>query len=212
VVVATDDLRIKHAVESFGGRVEMTPEDLASGTDRVAHLAVNMDGDIFVNLQGDEPLVDPGVLQALIKPFTDPEVQMTTPVSAIEHAADLTDPNKVRVVRDQNGDALYFSRSVIPFIRDVKNVTDWPQRNIFYKHIGIYAYRKAFLALLTRLPVSELESAEKLEQLRVLENGYRIRTVLTRYRARSVDTPEDLDRLNKEVEKKNITMDSIYEN
>ncbi len=212
VLVATDDLRIKLAVENFGGKVEMTPEDLRSGTDRVAYIAERHDGDIFVNLQGDEPLVVPDVLTALVEPFTDPDVQMTTPVSIVTSPSDLTDPNKVRVICDQNGDALYFSRAVIPFLRDIGDIKFWPKNHIFYKHIGIYAYRKEFLIRLTHLPEGKLESAEKLEQLRVLENGFRIRTVVTNYQARSVDTEEDLALINREVAKNNITIESYHEN
>jgi len=212
VLVATDDLRIKHAVENFGGKVEMTPQNLRSGTDRVAYVAERHDGDIFVNLQGDEPLVVPGVLKALVEPFADPDVQMTTPVSIVTNPSDLSDPNKVRVVCDQSGDALYFSRALIPFMRDISEIKLWPENHIFYKHIGIYAYRKAFLIKLTQLPEGRLEAAEKLEQLRVLENGYRIRTVITNYQARSVDTEEDLARINREVAKNNITIESYHEN
>ncbi len=212
VLVATDDSRIKQTVESFGGMVELTPEDLPSGTDRVACMAERYEADIFVNLQGDEPLVVPGVLQALIRPFSDPDVQMTTPVSTIEDPADLYDTNKVRVICDINGNALYFSRAAIPFLRDISETSLWPKNHIYYKHIGIYAYRKAFLIKLTRLPVGKLESAEKLEQLRVLENGYRIRTVVTNYRERSVDTPEDLEKINNDIRKNKITMEALYEN
>ena len=211
VLVATDDHRIKEAVERFGGTAVLTPEDLASGTDRVAFVAGMQEGEIFVNLQGDEPLVEPGVLRTLLDPFSDNTVQMTTPVSVIEDPSDLTDPNKARVVCDRNGDALYFSRAAIPYCRDVKNFNAWPVEHNYYKHIGIYAYRRDFLLMISGLPVGELEAAEKLEQLRVLEHGYRIRTVITTYRARSVDTPEDLRRLNSDVKANNITMDTFYE-
>ena len=212
VIVATDDDRIRQTVESFGVEAVMTPADLASGTDRVAFLAEKIKAGIFVNLQGDEPLVTPAVLKALVEPFSDPDVLMTTPVSKIDDPSDLTDANKARVIIDHNGDALYFSRAAIPILRDVKDIRMWPESHIFYKHIGIYAYRRSFLMQLTRMPVSSLEMAEKLEQLRVLENGYRIRTVATDYKAHSVDTPEDLDRINREVGEKKITMEVSNEN
>jgi 3-deoxy-manno-octulosonate cytidylyltransferase (CMP-KDO synthetase) len=212
VIVATDDDRILQAVASFGGDAVMTPAELTSGTDRVAFLAGKIKAGIFVNLQGDEPLVTPEVLKALVEPFSDPDVLMTTPVSRIDDPSDLTDANKARVIIDRKGDALYFSRAAIPVLRDIEDIQKWPESHIFYKHIGIYAYRRSFLMQLARMPISSLEVAEKLEQLRVLENGYRIRTVVTEYKTRSVDTPEDLQRINREVGEKNITMEDSNEN
>lgn len=200
VLVATDDARIQSVVEDFGGNAEITPSELPSGTDRVAFLAKNLNADIFVNLQGDEPLISPQVLKKVCEPFSDPMVRMSTPVKKVSDVAALADPNLVRVAVDRNGDALYFSRSVIPYLRDETEQKSWMTKFDFLQHIGIYAYRKNFLLKLTELPVGKLESAEKLEQLRVLENGYKIRTVLTDYVSVSVDTRGDLEQVTKYIE------------
>ena len=211
VLVATDDDRIFDAVQKFGGKVIMTPEDLASGSDRVAWLAGSGDGDVYVNLQGDEPLINPMVLENLCQAFDDPAVAMATPIKIIKTEKELTDPNNARVVIDNQGDALYFTRAVVPYYRGVKDYAEWLNTGTYYKHIGIYAYRREFLLRLAALPQGNLEQTEKLEQLRVLENGYRIRTVLTEYESISVDTSDELDEVNNYVQKNGIKMDADHE-
>jgi 3-deoxy-manno-octulosonate cytidylyltransferase (CMP-KDO synthetase) len=207
VIVATDNQQIFNYISSIGGKVIMTPEDLASGTDRVAFVAKDMGADIFLNLQGDEPLILPEVLDKVCSAFSDPAVQIATPVTKIKTVGDLTDPNLVRVTLDQQLNALYFTRAIIPHYRDLENHEDWLSKFNYYKHIGIYAYRKDFLLHLTQLNPGELEKVEKLEQLRVLENGYKIRVVITKYESRSVDTQEDLIEINKFVKNHQITME-----
>jgi 3-deoxy-manno-octulosonate cytidylyltransferase (CMP-KDO synthetase) len=209
VIVATDNQIIFDHMTSIGGRVVMTPEDLPSGTDRVAYIAREIDAEIFLNLQGDEPLIVPDVLEKVCLVFEDPEVQIATPVTRIKSEADLTDPNLVRVALDHSGNALYFTRAVIPYFRDLDNYGDWLTNFEYYKHIGIYAYRKEFLLSITELEPGELEKVEKLEQLRVLENGYKIRTVITDYQSRSVDTNEDLKEMNKYIIDHHLTMEEV---
>jgi 3-deoxy-manno-octulosonate cytidylyltransferase (CMP-KDO synthetase) len=191
VIVATDDPRIVAAVESFGGQVVLTRRDHASGTDRVAEVARNLDADIIINLQGDEPLVEPAALDHLADLLDcNPETDMATlavPIRSVEH---WHDPNCVKVVRDAAGRALYFSRSAIPFIRNGR-----PSFHIdpptLLQHLGLYAYRRHFLAHLASLPPQPLERLEQLEQLRVLSLGHRIQVGLVRALAIGVDTYED---------------------
>jgi 3-deoxy-manno-octulosonate cytidylyltransferase (CMP-KDO synthetase) len=209
VIVATDSQTIYDHIVSIGGRVIMTPEGLSSGTDRVAYLARDINAEIFLNLQGDEPLIVPEVLEKVLNAFDDPEVQMATPVVKIKSVQDLTDSNLVRVVMDREGNALYFSRGVIPYFRDLEKYEDWLKKHDYYKHIGIYAYRKDFLLHLTSLKLSQLEDVEKLEQLRVLENGFKIRTVMTDYESRSVDTKDDLIEINNFISDHHLTMEEI---
>ncbi len=200
VLVATDDKRIAQVVEQFGGKVCLTPSDVPSGTDRVALAVQDLEVDVVVNLQGDEPLIDPLLLDELVNVFKQrPDVEMATPVKKIESRADLTNPNLVRVVRDRQNFALYFSRSVVPYLRDAGDPKGWLEQFNFYKHVGIYAYRKDFLLKLTALPPGNLEQAEKLEQLRVLENGFKIFTIETHYNSVSIDTPEELEMLNQQL-------------
>lgn len=201
VVIATDHKKIKDTVESFGGEVILTSPDLPSGTDRVAAAVQLIDTDIVINLQGDEPFVEPELLNSMVLAFSDSEIYMATPIKKIESDEDLMDPNLVRVVKDVNNYALYFTRNVIPYLRDF-NKEEWLPNFNFYKHVGIYAYRKSFLNILTKLPESSLEKAERLEQLRVLENGYKIYTVETDYDSMSVDTSEDLKKANQLLNKK----------
>ena len=203
VIVATDHADIEKEVESFGGEVVMTDPELASGTDRVAAAVQKIDTDIVINLQGDEPFVEPELLNKLVSAFSDSEIYMATPIRKIESLEDLNDPNLVRVVKDVNNYALYFTRNVIPYLRD-HNKKEWINKFKYFKHVGIYAYRLTFLNILTTLSVSELEKAERLEQLRVLENGYRIYTIETDYDSMSVDTPEDLIKVNQLLENKKI--------
>jgi 3-deoxy-manno-octulosonate cytidylyltransferase (CMP-KDO synthetase) len=208
VIVATDDQRIVQAVNDFGGLAELTPADLGSGTDRVAFLARKTDAQVYVNVQGDEPLIAPELLSQVCVPYDDAAVMMTTAVSKIETVKELTDPNLVRVVLDYEGNALYFSRAVIPYLRDRADVQTWFEQHTFYKHIGIYSYRRDFLLKLTALPPGNLEQAEKLEQLRVLENGFKIRTVLTYYHSLCVDTPEDLIQVEKFIKLNKLRVDA----
>lgn len=194
VVVATDDPRIVAAVESFGGKVVMTRRDHPSGTDRVAEAARPLDADVIVNLQGDEPLVDPAALDLLPHLLErDRNADMATLAVPIRSAERWRDPNCVKVVLDATGRALYFSRSPIPFVRDGQPDFDaHPPR--FFQHLGIYAYRREFLFKLAALPPEPLEQAEKLEQLRVLALGRPIKVGVVEYAAAGVDTLEDYER------------------
>ena len=191
VFVATDDMRIANAVEAFGGSAILTSSDLPSGTDRVAACTEHLEDDaIIVNVQGDEPLICSEPLAKLLEVFTDPEVQMASLMTPLTNMEDLPNPNIVKVVVDSKGDALYFSRSPLPYYRDpVPN----PQ---YFRHIGVYAFRKATLQRFVSLNVGKLEQIEKLEQLRALENGIKIRMVETDYQGLGVDTPEDLQRIS----------------
>jgi 3-deoxy-manno-octulosonate cytidylyltransferase (CMP-KDO synthetase) len=195
VIVATDHEKIKEIVELFGGEVVLTDPNLASGTDRVAKAVQDINTDIVINLQGDEPFVEPELLNKMVAVFTDPDIYMATPIRKIKYNEDLNDPHSVKVVKDINNFALFFTRSTIPYLRGYES-GEWTDKFSYYKHIGIYAYRKSFLNKLTVIPVSPLENAEKLEQLRVLENGYKIYTIETEYESISVDTPEDLKKVN----------------
>jgi 3-deoxy-manno-octulosonate cytidylyltransferase (CMP-KDO synthetase) len=194
VVVATDDARIMDAVASFGGKAVMTRSDHPSGTDRVAEVARGLDADVIVNLQGDEPLIDPATIELLPHLLRqDREAVMATLAVPITSREQWQDPNCVKVVRDRNGRALYFSRSPIPFVRDGK--PDFSgKRGEFLQHLGLYAYRREFLLELAQLPPEPLEEAEKLEQLRVLALGYRIAVGVVAHAGRGVDTPADYER------------------
>ena len=196
VIVATDHIEIFKAVENFKGLAIMTDPGLPSGTDRVYTAIKNLEADVVINLQGDEPFIPEKLLNDLVDVFNDPTVEIATAVKRIREESELNDPNAVKVIRDKNGYAIYFSRAVIPFMRDLQNGQNWLNFNIFYKHIGIYAYRKLCLEKLTRLDQSNLEKCERLEQLRFLENGFKIFTLVTDYDSISVDTKEDLDKVN----------------
>lgn len=194
VIVATDDERIVQAVEVFGGTVCMTSTRHRSGTERVAEVGGNLDVDVVVNLQGDEPMMDPGCIEAVIEPFrSDPSLMISTLKCSAE-AEEISDPNVVKVVTDRNGNALYFSRSTIPHLR--RQRPGKGEQAAVFKHVGIYAYRGAFLEILPDLSDCRLEEVEDLEQLRFLYNGYRIRVVPYEYHGVAVDTPEDLVRIN----------------
>lgn len=191
VIVATDDQRIFNAARDFGARVRMTRPDHASGTDRVAEIASAETCDIVVNIQGDEPLIDPDAIDAAILPMAhDPEILMATLKKRIEDPREIEDPNVVKVVTDLRGDAIYFSRAPIPHYRE-------DDRAVWFKHIGLYLYQRDFLLGYSELPVGPLEQAERLEQLRALENGLRIRVVETEYESLGVDTPRDLERVER---------------
>jgi len=183
-LVATDDLRIAEAVRGFSGEVAMTGE-CRSGTDRVCEAVRELEVEVVLNVQGDEPLIEPGCLEALLGCFADPAVRMATLKRPLEPGED-ANPNVVKVVTDLAGDALYFSRSLLPYPR--------AERVPAFAHVGVYAYRKSMLAEAAAMPSTPLERAESLEQLRVLEHGGRIRVVATSYRSIGVDTPEDLHR------------------
>ena len=199
VLVATDDERIASAVRAFGGRVEMTSRDHETGTDRLAEVAARLDSDIIVNVQGDEPLIVPAMIDEAIAPLAaDPEILVGTVVRKIETPEELLSISVVKAVLDRDGYCLYFSRSTIPFVRDVP-LPDWLGRRVHYKHIGLYVFRRDFLLRYTELPATPLESLERLEQLRILEHGYRIRAVVTTHNSISVDTPEDLEQVKKLV-------------
>jgi 3-deoxy-manno-octulosonate cytidylyltransferase (CMP-KDO synthetase) len=190
ILIATDDERVYSAAKNFGARVRMTRSDHLSGTDRVAEAASAVDAEIVVNIQGDEPLIDPAAIDAAILPMVhEPEIVMGTLKKRIEDAREITDPNVVKVVTDRAGDAIYFSRCAIPFEREKSVNTP------YFKHIGLYVYQRDFLLAYSALPVGPLETAERLEQLRALENGFRIRVVETEYESLGVDTPEDLERV-----------------
>jgi len=195
VLVATDDARILDAVLKFGGAACMTSRTHRSGTDRVAEAAKYSDAQIVVNLQGDEPLIDPGCIEIILKPFVDePELMISTAKSPLTSEEELISPNVVKVVTDQKDYALYFSRQPLPYFHGKPARPDGNLAGSF-KHIGIYAYRKHFLELLPTLKESPLERAEGLEQLRFLENGFKIKVVLYDYQSVAVDTPEDLTRV-----------------
>jgi 3-deoxy-manno-octulosonate cytidylyltransferase (CMP-KDO synthetase) len=194
VVVATEDARIKSAVEAFGGEAIITRSDHRTGTDRVAEVAVHVPAEIYVNVQGDEPLIDPGTIDSLISAMLEDEsVRIAGPCVAITQRNDIMDPNITKVVRDFDGNALYFSRAPIPWVRD-RNETIAARH---WKHIGLYAFRRDALLEFPTFPPGELEGLEQLEQLRWLENGFRIRVVETEYDAVSVDVPSDVERVEK---------------
>jgi 3-deoxy-manno-octulosonate cytidylyltransferase (CMP-KDO synthetase) len=194
LVIATDDERIAEAARGFGARVRMTRADHPSGTDRVAEVAVVEDAELVVNIQGDEPLIDPQAIDAAVLGLLeDPAAPMGTLKKRIEDERELASHNVVKVVTDRSGYALYFSRSLIPHQRDP--LVEGPVQH--YKHVGLYVYRREFLLGYSELPVGPLEQAERLEQLRALENGHKIRVVETDYESLGVDTPEDLVRVSR---------------
>ncbi|WP_126147497.1 3-deoxy-manno-octulosonate cytidylyltransferase [Synechococcus elongatus] len=192
VAIATEDQRVVDAAAAFGAEAILTSADLASGTDRVAEASLHFpDCEVIANVQGDQPFVTPGLLQALVSPYRAGELpEMTTVGGPYDPAQDADDPNTVKVVCDQRGNALYFSRSAIPYPRTV--VHDLP----VYHHFGLYAFRRDFLAQYRQLPPTPLERSESLEQLRVLEQGYRIRVVPCADKVIEVNTADDLERAN----------------
>lgn len=192
LLIATDDERIAAAVRKFGGRVRMTREDHPSGTDRLAEIASSEQAALYVNIQGDEPLIDPEAIDAAILcVHGDESVSMGTLKRRIADPTDIVNTNVVKVVTNLLGDAIYFSRCPIPYDRDGRTAVP-----LYSKHIGLYVYRRDFLLHYPDLTVGPLERAERLEQLRAIENGYRIRVVDTQYESLGVDTPEDLERVN----------------
>lgn len=195
VYVATDDERISQAVEQFGGKPVMTRSDHKSGTDRIEETVekTGTQADVIINVQGDEPFIQSSQIETLMHLFEDPETQIGTLGKRFETLEALQNPNSPKIVVDNRGFALYFSRSVIPYIRGV-GPNDWLGHYPFLKHLGVYAYRREVLQQVTRLSQSSLEKAESLEQLRWLQNGYRIRVGLTDVETVGIDTPEDLQR------------------
>lgn len=197
VYVATDDIRIFEAVENFGGNVIMTGE-CSCGTDRVYQACKDIEGDIILNVQGDEPLIKPEMIRDLIEAFNDSDVQMATLRKKIVNNDELDNPNVVKVITDKFDDAIYFSRFAIPFDRDKKNEID------IYKHIGIYGYKKSFLEKFVAMEQTNLEKIECLEQLRAIENGYKIRVKETIYQSIGVDQPSDIARVEEQMKREGI--------
>lgn len=200
VIIATDDERIASAVRAFGGRVVMTSRDHETGTDRLAEVAAGLDSEIVVNVQGDEPLIEPAMIDEAIRPLVeDPSIVIGTLKCRIRNLHDFLSPNVVKVVTDRNGFALYFSRSPLPNFRDkwndLKDEAFNSGKLLCHKHVGLYVYRRDFLLQYARMAPTQLELSEKLEQLRVLENGYRIKVVETAYESIGVDTPGDLEKV-----------------
>ncbi len=193
--VATDDERILQAVEAFGGRAVMTRSDHRSGTDRIEEAAEKLgtEADVIINVQGDEPFIQRSQIETLMHLFDDPQTQIGTIGKPFETMEQVANPNSPKIVTDLRGYALYFSRSIIPFVRG-KEQAEWAASFTFLKHLGLYAYRREVLRQVTQLPQSPLELAESLEQLRWLQNGYRIKVGLTDVETVGIDTPDDLRR------------------
>ena len=193
--VATDDDRIYQAVEAFGGRAVMTRSDHKSGTDRIEEAAekIGTNADVIINIQGDEPFIQPSQIKTLMQLFDNTDTQIGTLGKKFESMEAAKSSNSPKIVTDLQGFALYFSRSVIPFVRGIEQ-DEWIKHFPYLKHLGLYAYRREVLREVTQLPQSPLELAESLEQLRWLENGYRIRVGLTDVETVGIDTPEDLQR------------------
>jgi 3-deoxy-manno-octulosonate cytidylyltransferase (CMP-KDO synthetase) len=198
VVVATDDIRIEKHVKTFGGKAVMTSDQHQSGTDRCfeAITIFAEPADIIINIQGDEPFIHPAQIDEIASCFNVPRVQIATLVKKIDSATDLFNVNIPKVILNKNKEAIYFSRQTIPYIRGKKE-EEWMLHHTFYKHIGIYAYRVSVLAEITALKPASLEIAEGLEQLRWIENGYKIKVELTDYESVAVDVPDDLKKLTK---------------
>jgi len=194
VVVATDDQRIVETVTAIGGEARMTRSDHRTGTERIAEVAAHEPGDIFVNVQGDEPLIDPAAIDTAVGALVEePQAQIATVATPIRHAGDIMDPNVVKTVLDFEGNALYFSRAPIPWIRDTQQKVHVK----YWKHLGLYVFQRDALLEYPTLPHGELEKIEQLEQLRWLENGWKIRVAEVAHDSVSVDVPEDVVRVEK---------------
>ena len=199
VIVATDDLRIEQAVKAFGGEVVMTRADHPTGTDRLAEVAQQLTAELIVNVQGDEPLINPQMVDQAVAPMlADPTLKMGTLAGRIEAIEDFYNPNVVKVVKDNRGRALYFSRAPIPWPRDLSHeqLAESLAEVALYRHIGLYVYRRDFLLQYPQLPKTPLESLENLEQLRALEQGVPLHVAETEFACHGVDTPEDLERVS----------------
>lgn len=196
VVVATDDQRVADVVRKFGGEVVMTSPDIKSGSDRVAAVAEKIHGDVFVNVQGDEPLIAPQMIDQAVQLLLDePQAVVGTLAKKIETVDELSNPSVVKVVLTNDGYGMYFSRSTIPHVRDVPDAGKWLKHRAYYKHIGLYVFRRDFLLKYSKMAESSLEQSERLEQLRILENGYRIRVGITTYDSIPIDTQEDVQKV-----------------
>lgn len=196
VIVATDDDRIFSAVEAFGGKAVLTSKDAANGTERIAEVAQNLDASLIVNIQGDEPVIDPKIIDQLVLAMkSENAAPVGTLVKPVKSADILTNPNIPKVVVDNSFYAIYFSRSPIPFYRDATNQREWINNFNYFQHIGLYIYRQEFLVEFVKLPPSKLERAEQLEQLRILENGFKIKVVETESESINVDVPEDIKKV-----------------
>lgn len=194
VYVATDDQRIYDVVLDFGGKAIMTGE-CSCGSNRVYQASEKIEADIILNIQGDEPMIKPEMLEDLISAFDDPEVVMATLKKEINTELDINNPNIAKLITDKNNNAIYFSRSSIPYNRDGRDDVK------YYKHIGVYGYTKKFLKIFANLPQSSLEKAEQLEQLRAIENGYKIRVIETQHQSIGVDLPEHITIVEEEMKK-----------
>jgi 3-deoxy-manno-octulosonate cytidylyltransferase (CMP-KDO synthetase) len=198
VLVATDDQRIVEAVQSFGGEVRMTRSDHRTGTERIAEVAAHEPGDVFVNVQGDEPLIDPVAIDSAVAALLeDPPAQIATVATPIRHVPDIMDPNVVKTVLEFDSNALYFSRAPVPWVRDTQQKVHVK----YWKHLGLYVFQRDALLEYPTLPQGELEKIEQLEQLRWLENGWKIRVAEVEHDAVSVDVPEDVARVEKLLQK-----------
>jgi 3-deoxy-manno-octulosonate cytidylyltransferase (CMP-KDO synthetase) len=206
VWVATDDARIEAAVKGFGGRVVMTSEDCPSGTDRCIEAAdkitaaTNRSFDVLINVQGDEPFLHPEMLENLMSCFGDGTADIATLVNPVVQPEEIFLPSEVKVVFNRDKDALYFSRSPVPHVAEVEEAK-WHEHHTFYKHVGVYAYKMDVLRKITELAVSPLEATERLEQNRWLENGFKIKVEITNHESVPVDTPEDLERIQRLLKK-----------
>lgn len=201
LLVACDDERILKTVQDFGGKAVLTAKAHETGTDRLSEVIHSLDVKVVVNMQADEPFVRPEMIHGLVSALLEDSVAvMSTLRVRIQNAEDIKNPNVVKVVTDKQGYALYFSRSAIPWHREGKS----HQKQFYYRHLGLYAYTKDFLFTFRNLPISQLEAAEKLEQLRVLENGYKIRMVETKYETIGIDTPQDLELARKRLQLERI--------
>jgi 3-deoxy-manno-octulosonate cytidylyltransferase (CMP-KDO synthetase) len=196
VSVATDSPQVAEHVRDWGFSVHMTSPDAPSGTARIASVLDKLDSQIIVNVQGDEPLIEPELIDEVIVALRDSDAAVATPVYPIAALGDIQDPNVVKVVVDSAGRAMYFSRSPVPYVRDAQE-QDWPAAVQFWGHVGLYGFRRSALAAYPALPVGELETSERLEQLRFLEAGIDILTVRTESPSMGVDTPDDLERVRR---------------
>lgn len=205
VWVATDDQRIFETVNTFGGKAVMTRKNHKSGTDRIEEAAekIQTQADIIINVQGDEPFIQPSQIETLCELFKHPQTQIATLGKPFEDIEAVKNTNSPKIVTNYQGFALYFSRSVIPFVRGIEE-NEWLEHFPYLKHLGIYAYRREILKEITKLPMSSLEKAESLEQLRWLQNGYRIRVGITNVETIGIDTPKDLERAEAFIAKKEV--------
>lgn len=198
VIVATDDERIARHVKDFGGEAMITASNHPSGTDRCAEVLQKLGADYsyVINIQGDEPFIDPGQIDTLAAVLQDGSTEIATLIIPVEDKDVLFDTGEVKIVLNQKMEALYFSRSVIPYLKDVPE-REWHLRRAYYRHVGMYAYRSDILGKITKLPVSSLEKAESLEQLRWVEAGYKVKCVITHYDSHCIDTPDDIAKVLK---------------